>query len=123
MKKLSVALLCVLLLSGCAAMHPNSSWTKKDTQLETTYGVLHTLDWRTTMDIAKHPGYFEMNPILGKHPTNMQIHKYFTVTGIMQYTIAKSLPPKQRTVWQVLGIIIEFAAVVNNFGLGLALMP
>jgi hypothetical protein len=118
MNKLLFALLLGA-LAGCSTVPSN--WTTEDTQRESVYAVATVMDWRQTMDIARHPDRKEANTILGEHPTNEKINQYFVVAGILQYSIAAILPPEERAAWQSMGILLEVICVRNNLKLGLSI--
>lgn len=108
-----------LLLASLSFEAFADEWTTKDTLLESTYVVFHTIDWRQTQDISKHLNMREKNPILGKHPTNAKINTYFASTLALQYGIAKLLPSDLRTIWLLSGITLEYSVTKSNKQIGL----
>lgn len=66
-----------LFLTGCGNVRP---WTKTELALAGTALLVMCIDWGQTRDIKNHPGYHEVNKILGKHPTDQRINLYFPIT-------------------------------------------
>jgi hypothetical protein len=112
------AIVIPLLLFWCAQAFADE-WTTEDTHREMVYAVLVVTDWRQTQDIARHQNIEEVNEILGEHPTNGQINRYFLVATAMQFAIAYTLPADWRRSWQSVGIGFELAFVLNNKHAGL----
>jgi len=97
-------------------------WTTQDKSLEATWQVLHFIDWRQTRTIAKHPDdYYEMNPILGKHPSTTEVDIYMISGAILHPIITHYLPKKYRPWWQGITIIMSTTCVVNNFIVGIGM--
>ncbi len=113
--KLIIITLCFLLTS-CAG----GNWTKADTVREVAVFTLHTIDWGQTRTIAKNPDrYYEINPILGKHPSIGKVDTYMFIGTIVRPVISYHLPPKYRKWWQYLSIGTSGAAVANNYNAGI----
>lgn len=49
-------------------------------------------DWRQTRDIKNHPGFYEMNPVLGRYPSDTKIDLYFAGYYMAQQFLATWLP-------------------------------
>jgi len=87
---------------------------------EAAYWTLHIMDWGQTLEIARHPEkYYELNPILGRHPGVGKVNTYFLITGIGHTLISAALPKKYRRIWQWFTIGIESSVVLHNFRIGL----
>ena len=84
MKKYTPIIL-IILLSGC-------SWSKSDI----AWGVASTLatgaDFYTTSEFLENPNNYEMNPILGKHPSNSEVFMVLATSQIIVLTIAHFCP-------------------------------
>jgi hypothetical protein len=108
--------LSLLLLTTSAQA---SDWTEEDTYRQ--LGVYSTLllDYSQTKDIKNHPNLYEKNPILGKHPTDKKINKYFLSVGIAHTLVAYNLPPDYRKTFQYATIGIEIVQIVKNRQLNL----
>lgn len=78
-------------------------WTSADTYRESTYLVLHTLDWRQTQYIAKHPEKLvEFNPVIGTHPSDSEVNRYFIATGLLHVAASYYLPKVGRILPEIL---------------------
>ena len=94
-------------------------WTAADTKREAVYLTLHTLDWAQTRNIARNPNkWTESNVILGKHPSVLQVDRYFIATGVLHFAVAHYLPTEYRKAFQYVTIGIEGGAVAHNFSIG-----
>ena len=84
MKKYTPIIL-IILFSGC-------SWSKS----EISWGVASTLatgaDFYTTSEMLENPNNYEMNPILGKHPSNSEIFMVLATGQVITLTIAHFFP-------------------------------
>lgn len=97
----------------------HADWTKKDTVYQLTYTVLHLIDWGQTLDIARNPDdFYEMNPILGEHPSVGRVNTYNIVSLITHTAISYYLPPKYRRWWQVSAIGVKVILVSHNNNIG-----
>lgn len=81
-------LLCVaiLLLSGCA------SWTPQEKMLGGFSCLAAAADGYTTIRFLNNPDNYEMNPILGKHPSDTEVIMYMITSQFIALTIAHFLP-------------------------------
>lgn len=127
MKKVFMLVLTILLIS--TPTYALDSWTKQDIILEATWQSLHFIDYGQTLSIAKNPDrYYEMNPLLGKHPSTELVHVYMLGGALLHPVITYLLPRKVellgvdfplRTVWQMISIGMSLGCVVNNASIGL----
>lgn len=107
--------LIVLMVSGCA----NGGWTRADTYRQAAMITVSGADWLQTRQIAKNPDkFYEMNPILGKHPSTGEVDLYFAASLAAHTAIAMALPPKYREFWQYFWIGAEAATVAHNLDVG-----
>jgi len=78
-------IIAVILLSGC-------SWSKSDI----AWGVASTLatsaDFYTTSEFLENPNNYELNPILGKHPSNSEIFMVLATGQVITLIIAHLFP-------------------------------
>jgi len=85
-----------------------------------TFLALQFIDYGQTRTIAKHPeNYYEMNEILGAHPSVGKVNTYFAVTTLLQMAIARALPYEYRSTFQYITIGVEVGAVANNMMVGI----
>ncbi len=128
MKKIiiSIFILCMVFTSNIYAFEP---LTKTDIALEVTWETLHFIDWGQTLNIADRPDkFYEINPILGKHPSRADVNLYMVSTTILHPLITYALPKEiivldtkipVRTMFQSISIMVSGGLVINNFSIGL----
>lgn len=118
--------ICVLGLTIFLLFVPNFSqagekWDNSTIALEVSWQIIHALDWGTTLDIASHPRMYEMNPILGDHPSRGTINAYMLAGAILHPIVTEVLPVRWRVWWQAITIGMSGACVINNFNAGLSI--
>lgn len=87
--------------------------------MQAAYIAFHLLDWRQTRYIAKHPDeYHERNPLLGRSPDTAEVDRFFLLTGLIHYGIARGLAPEWRTGFQQITLSLKVGVVGNNYQLG-----
>lgn len=93
----------------------------QNNKMEALYLALHGLDWAQTREIAANPDkYHERNPILGKHPSQAEVNRYFMLTGLGHYALSKMLPPEWAKPFQQGTIGLEgYVTGRNKFGIGI----
>ena len=76
--------------------------------------ALTTADWSQTRQIAANPAYYEMNPILGRHPEAGRVNRYFILYEGAVLAISHEYP-------NVMGYsaVIEAGMVAHNYHIGL----
>jgi hypothetical protein len=81
---------------------------------------LKLADFSQTMKIADNPDdYYELNPILGKHPSREDVIFYFVGTYVAETALAYLLPDEYRPWFQYLLIGSSAICVGNNLSIGL----
>ena len=118
---MSKKIICsVALLIGAARAEAHDRWTKQDTALECGYIALETMDLLTTSVVAAQPRTnYEANPLLGPHPSHLEIDAFFAATTLAHVAIAYALPAKYRTAWQLVTIGAKGAMVGWNLHAGI----
>lgn len=87
---------------------------------QAAYLILHTADWGQTLDIAKNPGdYYEVNPLLGDHPSVKRANSYMAFSALTHTGIAYTLPPPWRRRFQQVTIGLKAGIVGYNYSIGL----
>ena len=89
------------------------------TGLELTFAALMLVDYKQTMDIKNRPGYYEVNPLLGRRPSDARIRNYFIGATVAHAAITYALPEKYRPVWQWGTIAVEGVVLLHNRSIGL----
>lgn len=78
------------------------------------------IDALQTRDIADKPDkYFEKNPLLGEHPSESDVNRYFAASMLGNYLLAKALPPKLRPWVQNGTIRLQGECITDNANLGI----
>jgi len=117
MKTLIIVMIFLFPLSSNAA----DEWTKTEIGLQVLSTGLQILDWKMTLDIVdrENEGYWEMNPILGKHPSKGNVNTYFAISAASNILISHFLPSGWRKVWLSSRIIISGYLINRGYGIGL----
>ena len=83
---------------------------------------LLVIDYRQTLDIKNHDNMYEINPILGKHPSDLKITIYFLICSILFVAVslyAHNLYNISLIIWLSIWAAMEIWAVQNNISIGL----
>jgi hypothetical protein len=106
-----------LMVSPALAADP---WSKQDIALEGVYLALKTIDMGQTLDIAGQPDkYYEVNPVLGRQPSQSAVYAYFLTTSLLHIGVTHVLPAKYRPWFQGVTIGLSGACVIHNYSIGL----
>lgn len=114
------ALLSALLLSLVCS--PSLAVDKlSESDLMATGALLATyyVDYRQTMDIKRHPGMYETNLILGKHPSDDKVKHYFLAASILSVGAVYVLPSEYRKVFLGSAITLQLVVIGRNKHIGL----
>lgn len=104
-KLLVVLTLGLLLLStSCVTMNPRP-WTTEEKIALGLSVVATAADAYTTMEILDTPGGYEMNPMLGRHPSDEKVVVFLGLSEVLTALVAHYIPD-----WR-LGILAGKAAV------------
>ncbi|OEU63371.1 MAG: hypothetical protein BA867_08695 [Desulfobacterales bacterium S5133MH16] len=114
-------LLFFVIIFGLAEICYADAWTKRDTAYQATFMALQVMDWLQTKEIARNPRHIELNPILGKYPSQTKVDLYFLSTTLLHTGVAYVLPQKYRRYWQYFFIGTQVGCVVRNYRLGVRL--
>lgn len=107
-----------LLSSNALSFDP---WSKQDVGLEVGYQLIHLIDWGQTRQIARQPDkYYEINPILGRHPETSKVNAYMALSGLAHIAITHVLPQEYRPLFQGITILIAGGVVAHNMSIGLS---
>lgn len=115
-------LLCAsLVVSPC--VHAIDQWRGEDTARELVYMTSHIIDWRQSLYIADHPWlHAEGNAILGPHPSDSEVNRYFAATALLHMGVSYVLPHKWRTAWQYITIGVEVGVNYHNYRAGVKIV-
>jgi len=117
MKRLLVA---AALLASTVAANAGNEFVAE----EAVYQALWFTDMGTTLDIRHHPEQHETNQMLGEHPSNGRVYRYFLVGSAVHAAVTYELvqhnaPKIVIRGWELVTIGIEAQALETNFYLGL----
>src|SRR5690242_10695343 len=78
------------------------------------------LDWSQTSTIAQqHTRWHELNPLVGRYPTQGHVNTVFAVEAVAAIGVTLSLPPKVRP-WFLRGLVaMEVVNVLRNRAIGI----
>lgn len=117
MKRLLLTILIFSQLTSTAFAF--DEWRVTDKALAATMSTLLIVDWGQTINITRNPAYHEINPIIGPHPSETDVHLYMGSALISTLAISHILPSKYRTLFLLSVIAIEIPTVYNNHRIGL----
>jgi hypothetical protein len=123
-------LFCIIaILTLASTAHAGDwSWDRADMAREALALGLTVVDWGQTRDIRHHNGMKELNPILGRTPSDGRANSYFATVMALHPLVTALLPReatvwgfdlKPRLAWQYLYIGVEGAAISSNWRGGL----
>jgi len=119
MKKSFILLVLLLFLIPTEGI-TRDEWTTQDKVLEAFWLALHTVDHLQTRYITKHPDrYWEMNPLLGRHPSTFMVDAYFIIGSLLHIWIVDIVSQEHRKFLQGLAIVVSGTCVFHNFSIGI----
>ena len=124
-----LAIVILLLLSGCASVVPNEKWSDESITLATTLTGLSMIDAKQTSMMDEYRSYFdeiepisyahEVNPLMGESPTSDRVVAVKLVTGALTFyglNKMKEVNRKKALTWLNVFYLI---VVIHNNSLGL----
>lgn len=112
-------LVIILLLILPSITHACKQWDSRNTQLEVSYQIVHFLDYLQTSEIVENDSYYELNPVLGKYPSQANVNQWFATMSVAHYAISCYLPDKIRVPWQGITLVSTGLLVYHNAHIGL----
>ena len=128
-----LAIVILLLLSGCASVTPNEQWSDESITLATTVTGLSMIDAKQTFMMDEYRSYHdriepityahEVNPLMGESPTNDRIVAVKLVTGALTlYGLSKMKEKNRKKALMYLNVFYLIVVIHNNsLGLGINL--
>ena len=113
---IKILFLVVFLTSATVYAEP---WTTEERAWGAVAGTLLLADWATTRYGSRHwhQGYYETNPIMGRHPHQDRVDLHFLMVIPAVYLFADYLPAYRREF--LMGVTaIELGYVANNLRIG-----
>ena len=81
--------------------------------------MMSIVDWSQTRYIAENPDkYWEVNPLLGKHPSRARVDNYFMSWWIVNQFVARVMPEDFARVYLAGNLMLELTLVDYNVGVG-----
>lgn len=105
-------------LLAASSVASAQDWTTADTVRESAVVVASVADWGQTLAIESTPNCYEMNTLLGRHPSRAKVNAYFASGIVLHVLIARMLPEKWRHAFQYGCIGWELGIVSHNYSLG-----
>ena len=124
-----LALVILLLLSGCASVTPNEKWSDESITLATTVTGLSMIDAKQTFMMDEYRSYHdriepityahEVNPLMGESPTNDKVVVVKLVSGALTLYGLNKMKEKNRKKALTWLNVIYLIVVIHNNSLGL----
>lgn len=112
-------------LSGCATRGPYDRWHARDWIVLGASAICHTVDSAQTVKALhdqSNPSYYEMNPLLGDHPSKDVIWGSAVVFTLFTYAVGLIVPERHigdRATLMTMTVVPCAVAVFNNRSKGL----
>ena len=124
-----LAIVILLLLSGCASVTPNERWSDESITLATTLTGLSMIDAKQTSMMDEYRSYFdeiepisyahEVNPLMGKSPTNDRVVVVKLLSGALTLYGLNKMKEKNRKRALMYLNVFYLLIVLHNNSLGL----
>ena len=124
-----LAIVILLLLSGCASVTPNEQWSDESITLATTVTGLSIIDAKQTFMMDEYRSYHnriepityahEVNPLMGESPTNDRVVVVKLVSGALTLYGLNKMKEKNRKKALTWLNVIYLIVVIHNNSLGL----
>ena len=120
-----LAIVILLLLSGCASVTPNEKWSDESITLATTVTGLSMIDAKQTFMMDEYRSYHdriepityahEVNPLMGEFPTNDRVVVVKLVSGALTlYGLSKMKEENRKKALTWLNVIYLIVVIHNN---------
>lgn len=116
MKRLILMLIIVCIPSITFAV---DEWTTHDTLYQIATLTTFAVDWAQTKEITRNPDYWELNKILGEHPSQNAVDCYFVGVALFHTGVSYLLPRPYRRYFQLLTIGFQSHAIYRNYSIGI----
>ena len=124
-----LAIVILLLLSGCASVTPNEQWSDESITLATTLTGLSMIDAKQTFMMDEYRSYHdiiepityahEVNPLMGESPTNDRIVVVKLLSGVLTFYGLNKMKEKNRKRVLMYLNVFYLLVVIHNNSLGL----
>jgi hypothetical protein len=115
----------VLLFALILTALPLCAWTPENTTLEATYQLALLIDYKTSRDIVRYScgesnkGFYEQNPLLGRHPNQAKLNQACFLSSIGHFAISYLLPERFRLPWQGGTAGLAVGIDIHNLSIGM----
>ena len=126
-----LAIVILLLLSGCASVTPNEQWSDESITLATTVTGLSMIDAKQTFMMDEYRSYFdriepityahEVNPLMGDSPTNDRVVAVKLLSGALTFYGLNKMKEKNRRKALMYLNVFYMLVVIHNNSLGLSI--
>lgn len=80
------------------------------------------IDHMQTKEIARNPAiYHEHNPILGRHPREVSVNRYFWITHVLATGVMFALPGDYGITFGCIATTVETGFIMHNRSIGLSI--
>ena len=124
-----LAIVILLLLSGCASVTPNEKWSGESVSLATTLTGLSMIDAKQTFMMDEYRSYHdriepityahEANPLMGESPTNDRVVVVKLLSGALTLYGLNKMKEKNRKKALMYLNVFYLIVVIHNNSLGL----
>ena len=108
--KYAPIILILILMTGCIHVRP---WTPQEKALLGASWVAAGADYSTTRNALENPNNYEINPIMGEHPSDTGLVTYMLSSQIIATGLAHFFPKYRK---MLLGgkTVVNTACAINN---------
>jgi hypothetical protein len=113
--KTSLLTIIFLLFTTCIYA---GEWNSTDKILFRSFVVLQVIDYNQTLAIAYDDHHHELNPIMGRDPSDSTVMLYFVGSTVANYLVSDALSLKYRRAWLVACVLFQAVNVGRNYNMG-----
>ena len=99
-----------------------SGWTEEEKSWFALSEISQILDYQTTRNVLyqqpKSKGYYEINPLLSRHPNQGKLNIAEVVTVVGDYYLSNWLSHDNRLLWLQVHTGVELMIVGHNLSIG-----
>jgi hypothetical protein len=106
--------MCPLLLALSLTVTPCDDWSTGQLVAEGTVVAAMAEDYHQTLQFKHYPALHEVNPLLGKYPSDTKIKRYFGSALVGQIALADLLGSSNRSLFLGGVLILEIGTVASN---------
>jgi len=121
MKLLLLTFMLTVSVNCMADEFHNSGGITDTGRRELLWQAVNAVDWMQTRTIATDERWYEVNPILGKHPTLAEVNTYFVASALFHTSVSHYLSRKHARMYQNATTVVGIGFVLNNHIKGIRL--